>query len=161
MSEGKRACGTCSLCCKLLGITALDKPADTWCKHCKPGQNGCQIYADRPSACRTFDCGWLSGLREFGDEWFPARCKMVLVPRNPTLSLSDGGIMVAVDPTFPNAWRREPYYSQLLKWAQVITVDVRVRERVIQLSADGTERDRPLIRPTAAERAEIYRELAE
>ena len=28
-----RACGACSLCCKLLPIAALDKPHDRWCMH--------------------------------------------------------------------------------------------------------------------------------
>ena len=47
---------------------------------------------------------------EIGEEWFPARCKMVL--RNHPHE-SDG-LLVTVDPAFPTAWRREPYYSQLL-----------------------------------------------
>jgi hypothetical protein len=47
---------------------------------------------------------------EFGDEWFPARSKMVLATPN------ENQLLVLVDPDFPNAWRREPYYSKLLKF---------------------------------------------
>ena len=41
-----RDCGSCSLCCKILGIAALDKPVGQWCPNCVQGQ-GCAIYADR------------------------------------------------------------------------------------------------------------------
>ena len=41
--EGK-ACGSCTMCCKLFEINWLDrpKPAGKWCPHCRPGQ-GCAI----------------------------------------------------------------------------------------------------------------------
>jgi hypothetical protein len=76
-----RACGTCSLCCKLPYVGVLNKPIDTWCPHARPGHGGCSIYADRPSICRTFVCGWLAST-DFGDEWFPARSKMVIAKVN-------------------------------------------------------------------------------
>ena len=44
-----RACGNCSLCCKLLAIAELNKPIDTWCPHARPGRGGCSIYPDRPT----------------------------------------------------------------------------------------------------------------
>jgi len=134
-----RACGNCSLCCKLLAIAELNKPIDTWCPHARPGRGGCSIYPDRPTNCRGFTCGWLSGLPEFGDEWFPARCKMILTPRDPKRTARKQGLLVTVDPTYPNAWRREPYYSQLLALAQEIPIEVRVSQRCIGLNADGTE----------------------
>jgi hypothetical protein len=81
----------------------------------------------------------LSGLPEFGDEWFPARCKMILTPRDPKRTARKQGLLVTVDPTYPNAWRREPYYSQLLALAQEIPIEVRVSQRCIGLNADGTE----------------------
>jgi hypothetical protein len=46
--SAKRACGDCTLCCKVMAIEALAKPAGSWCRHCKPGQ-GCAIYAERPA----------------------------------------------------------------------------------------------------------------
>lgn len=58
-NKNKRSCGSCSMCCKVLGIPELDKPADKWCQHCDPGNDGCTIYEDRPPVCRTFECIWL------------------------------------------------------------------------------------------------------
>jgi hypothetical protein len=51
------------------------------------------------------------------------------------------GVLVTVDPTYPNAWRRKPYYVQLLGWAQRIVVEIRVGRRCIWLNADGSERE--------------------
>ena len=132
-----RSCGTCNLCCKLPYVVELKKSIDTWCSHCKPGNGGCTIYADRPPSCRGFVCGWLSDKIEgCGDAWFPARCKMYIAARPPPHE----GITMTVDPAFPNAWRREPYYSQLLEWAQQMPyVEIRVGRRFIGLCADGSE----------------------
>ena len=131
----ERICGTCSLCCKLPHIPELNKPIDSWCRHARPGVGGCSIYPERPASCRSFACGWLLGARELGDEWFPARCKMFVTPR------SEQGRLVTVDPSSPNAWRRKPYYAQLLGWAQSMVVEIRVGRRYIWLKADGSEQE--------------------
>jgi hypothetical protein len=122
-----RECGSCSLCCKLLSIRELDKPIDTWCQHCRPGKGGCSIYANRPAECRSFECGWLADER-IGEEWFPARCKMVLSQTD------EGHLSVTVDPAFSDAWRREPYHSQLM--AQPGLVVVRVGRRCIDAKTE-------------------------
>jgi hypothetical protein len=127
--EVARKCGSCSLCCKLPYVQELAKPMDTWCPHAKPG-HGCSIYPDRPESCRHFVCAWVTSA--VGDEWFPARCKMMIV-------ITDQGMMVSVDPTYPNAWRREPYHAQLLNWARDIRVGIRVGVRFFGLNPDGTE----------------------
>jgi hypothetical protein len=131
-----RECGACSLCCKLTYVVELNKSIDTWCPHCKPGHGGCTIYQDRPTSCRRFICGWLFDVdeRKIGDEWFPARCKMIIA-RSP-----DRGFLILVDPAFPNAWRREPYHGQLLALARQSFVKIRVGQRFIRLNADGSER---------------------
>ena len=121
-----RTCGTCSLCCKLPSVAELNKPIDRWCQHCKPGKGGCTIYADRPAVCVGFTCGWLTQLT-IGDEWFPARCKMILT------ETEDGRIFVHVDPAFPNAWRREPYYSQLKAH---VPVEIRIGSRCFDLLSE-------------------------
>ena len=105
-----RACGTCSLCCKLLPIRELEKPENQWCVHCRPGDGGCGIYADRPPSCRGFACDWLVN-PHLGDEWVPTRAKMfVHYNYDP---LGNMGVYVVVDPARPDSWRREPYFSQL------------------------------------------------
>src|SRR5262249_13439594 len=97
-----RACGSCSLCCKVLDIPDLAKPQNKWCQHCKPGRGGCAIYNERPDVCKAFACLWL--IDDFWDEgWTPTRSKMVLrtLPINNHLELH-----VNVDSAFP-------YYEQL------------------------------------------------
>jgi hypothetical protein len=128
-----RECGACSLCCKLPYVAELNKPIDTWCPHCQPGHGGCTIFQNRPTSCRGFICGWLSGKLKIGDEWFPAHCKMIIA-RSP-----DKGFLIIVDPAFPNAWRRDPYYRQRLALAQQSFVKIRVGRRFIRLNADGSE----------------------
>lgn len=105
-----RQCGTCTLCCKLLGIHELEKPAGAWCPHCKPGR-GCGIYDDRPASCRSFTCGWLAD-PSMPDQVRPDRCKVVLY-------FTPGGerLVAECDPGAPLAWRSEPIYGQLKRWA--------------------------------------------
>lgn len=55
-----RDCGSCSLCCNIFKIDALEKPPNIYCKHCNVGKVGsCGIYEDRPEACINFRCIWL------------------------------------------------------------------------------------------------------
>ena len=113
-----RSCGNCTLCCKLLGITEIDKPRGEWCRHCEVG-SGCGIYADRPSECRDFYCVYLTSPM-MDRHWFPARSKMVVAPE------CDGErIAVHVDPGRPNAWREQPYYNDLKRWAALAARDLR------------------------------------
>src|SRR5258708_34908707 len=57
-----RSCGSCSMCCYVMGVEDIDKPKSQWCRHCKPGK-GCSIYDNRPATCKTFACMWLIQLR--------------------------------------------------------------------------------------------------
>lgn len=135
IAAGERSCGSCSLCCKLLGIAALDKAAGSWCSHCAPPL-GCSIYDSRPGECRTFSCVWLESA-VLGSEWWPARSKMVLY-------LIDDGtrLMVHVDPGSPGVWQQSPYHAQLRAWAGRSlriggpTVVVRIGERLIAVLPD-------------------------
>ncbi|RXF75536.1 hypothetical protein [Hansschlegelia zhihuaiae] len=106
----ERSCGGCTMCCKVLGIVELDKPAARWCPHCDIGR-ACRIYEDRPGECRTFHCIWL--LREsFGPEWRPDRSKFVMYG-----STDKAAFVINVDPTAPDAWRRKPFYENFKQWA--------------------------------------------
>lgn len=104
-----RQCGTCTLCCKLLGIKEIDKPDWAWCVHCTPGR-GCGIYETRPAPCRKFFCGYRQSI-DIGEHWFPARSRMVLRAQGI-------GILCYVDPGYPNAWRQQPYHGDLRAWAR-------------------------------------------
>lgn len=109
-----RACGTCSLCCVLPDIDALAKPANEWCVHCRPGR-GCGIYAERPALCAAFLCTWMSD-PALGEEWQPTRSRMMIYRQGPQVT-------VLVEPDCPDAWKQEPYFSQLQQWAADIEQD--------------------------------------
>ena len=106
-----RSCKSCTLCCKLLAISELEKPRAIWCRHCYV-KAGCRIHGTHPSECKDFYCGYLINAA-LDERWAPTKSKIVLSydeQRAPRLS-------VHVDPGRPNAWRQEPYYSQIKRWA--------------------------------------------
>lgn len=105
-----RACGACTLCCKVYDVPAVESSAGQWCRHTKAGR-GCGIHATRPDHCRNFHCLWMTE-GWLGPEWKPDRAKLVL-----SLDPVSRSMNVQVDPGQPNAWRREPYHAQLRHWA--------------------------------------------
>ncbi len=127
-----RACGDCALCCKVMAIEELEKPSGSWCRHCKPGQ-GCLIYEKRPAECRSFNCLWLTDDR-FGPHWKPSKSKLVL-------TASEDGLEIRCDPTFPQAWRKQPFRSEIQKLAASgeihdVTVLVIVGESMILVTPE-------------------------
>jgi hypothetical protein len=98
------------MCCKLLGIAEIDKPINAWCPHCARG-TGCTIYEQRPQACRAFACGWLLD-PAMPETWRPDRSKLVVMPDE-----DPEQIVILVDPGTPDAWRREPFHSELRRRA--------------------------------------------
>lgn len=128
-----RACGSCTLCCKLIAVTALAKPPGTWCAHCVRGE-GCGIYDARPAECRTFFCHWMleKGLTP---DWKPEKAKFALV------TSAGGHITAFVDPGSPTAWRKPPYFETLKRWslegtraapARIVTVRIGTRAIVVR-----------------------------
>lgn len=103
-----RACGTCTLCCRLPDIDLFDKPANAWCRHCVAGK-GCSIYDDRPSVCRDFLCLWMTDAG-LDAAWDPSRSHMMIYRQGPQMT-------VLVDPDHADIWRLEPYHAQLQAWA--------------------------------------------
>jgi hypothetical protein len=79
LKSGKAAirdvpCGTCTACCRAgmtikltegekarFGVEAFEPLANGHCPHLK--ETGCDIYAERPMLCRTFDCRMYAYLR--------------------------------------------------------------------------------------------------
>jgi hypothetical protein len=114
-SETENACGDCGMCCKLLGIETLGKPAGPQCDHFK---GGCQIYDDRPFECRAFHCAWLKSQRlppalRMAPEWRPDRANFVMYTEQSGMRLN-----VVVEPTDPDAWRRAPYHAYIKRMSQ-------------------------------------------
>ena len=129
----ERNCGDCTLCCKVMAIETLAKPAGTWCSHCRPGC-GCLIYETRPTECLSYSCLWLTDKR-FGQHRKPNKSKIVL-------TASEDGIEVRCDPGFLDAWRKEPFLSQFRLWARQGTiVSVFVADRVTHILPSGEERE--------------------
>jgi hypothetical protein len=129
-----RECGKCSLCCKLLHVIELNKPANQWCGHCKPGHGGCTIHASRPQICRGYFCGWML-TKNVGDEWYPLKSHMVI-------SLAPiGGIQtvtVTVDGNYPLVWREPEYHRQLRALAlRGLKVDAPERVHLVQVRVDN------------------------
>jgi len=94
------------MCCKLLDIEALAKPRLTWCTHCEVGK-GCGIYSQRPAECAEFYCAWLVNPK-LGDEWKPANSRMVIA-----FEATARRVVILVDPTRGDAWKKPPYYPQI------------------------------------------------
>ena len=65
-----RTCGTCTKCCDgWLTVNVRGHVAKNG-NPCKFRGNGCcQIYAERPSVCREFECGWLTDTEEVFEDW--------------------------------------------------------------------------------------------
>jgi hypothetical protein len=105
-----RDCDGCTACCKILSITELGKPMGKWCPNCSIGIR-CEIYDSRPAECRDFYCGYLQH-PDFDDRWRPDRCKFVIVAE-----LEGTRLAIHMDPGFPSAWRREPFYSKIKEWS--------------------------------------------
>lgn len=66
------------------------------------------IYDDRPQMCRSFSCAWLQG--HLNDDWFPEKAAMVV-------HFSQDALNVQVDPSYPDRWSQEPYFSKLSEWS--------------------------------------------
>jgi hypothetical protein len=109
VASGK-ACGTCMMCCKLLLIKELEKPAGQWCRHAAVGK-GCGIYENRPPVCQRFHCLWMLDPR-LGPEWKPEKAKFFLYPEREMEEV----INVAVDPAFPDAWTKPPFLAAIKNW---------------------------------------------
>ena len=107
-----RTCGTCTLCCKVAAVEEVAKPMGVWCPHCQRNK-GCAIYDSRPPSCRTFYCQWMIA-KGLGPEWKPERAKFALVKTEAGRRLT-----ALVDPGYPSAWRRSPYYENFKQWAQI------------------------------------------
>jgi hypothetical protein len=74
-----------------------------------------------------------------GPEWKPDRAKFVLHVQPNGINLQ-----VAVDPKFPNAWLKPPYYDRLKTWARANAergafLFARIGGRVIALLPDRDE----------------------
>jgi len=106
-----KTCGPCTLCCQVLEIPELAKPAGRLCRHASVG---CAIYPDRPAPCRTFTCGWMA-TPELDEAWRPDIAGFLIRDER-----ADGFLCIDVDPARPDAWRVEPYFAQIKIWSRMV-----------------------------------------
>lgn len=111
-----RECGSCTLCCRVIGVNVLNKPANIWCEHCDP-RSGCQIYEGRPDECRDFMCVWLTDER-LGNWARPDKVHVVLTKTH------GGNFQPVCDPNYPMAWREGRMGKLLFKTSSHETVNV-------------------------------------
>lgn len=106
-----RSCNGCTMCCKLPRIPEIEKPRAVLCTNCTVGV-GCKIYDRRPDACREFFCGYMLNAT-LGEEWRPSSCKMLV-----TYEAEAERVVIHVDSTRRDAWRKEPFLSHIKTWAK-------------------------------------------
>jgi hypothetical protein len=105
-----RLCGSCTLCCTVVGVEELRKPPGVTCSHLALGK-GCTIRDERPQSCRRFFCGWRLD-PNIDSLWKPEIAGFVL-----TISMHHGSLMAMVDPARPNAWKMQPYHGRMREWS--------------------------------------------
>jgi len=133
-----KECGSCTMCCKLLGIPEIQKPANQWCENCNVGK-GCQIYQNRPFSCHQFDCLWLQ-LDGIPEEFRPDKTQVVL-------SLTDHydeDIVAYCDPGTPDNWRNGAFGKWLLNTANKLSERLFVvcgdDRKVVRLGSVATDK---------------------
>jgi len=92
-------CGSCTLCCRIARVPELNKPVDTWCKHCDIGK-GCKIHESRPDSCRNFECLWYTN-EDWPADLQPSECKVMFE------RLEGTDVIVAQSSRgYENAWQK-------------------------------------------------------
>lgn len=107
-----KQCGSCNLCCKVIEAPSINKAAGEWCPYAKLGP-GCFVYRNLPHECKAFSCMWLE-VDALGPHWKPDKARFVLHNE------PDRGLVVHVDSTAPNAWRKSPYYETIKAWSKMV-----------------------------------------
>ncbi|OYW79148.1 MAG: hypothetical protein B7Z26_08540 [Asticcacaulis sp. 32-58-5] len=107
-----KVCGDCNMCCKVYDIDDLGKKAGDLCHH-TGHVKGCGVWGLHPKTCQDFKCLWLKH-EDLNALWRPDIAGFVLRldPNGTTLNID-------VDHGRANAWRAEPYYSQIKLWSEV------------------------------------------
>ncbi|HJU32867.1 MAG TPA: hypothetical protein VJ740_15495 [Hyphomicrobiaceae bacterium] len=111
-----RSCAGCTMCCKLLAVHELDKTPLAWCARCD-AKAGCRAYAERPTECRDFYCGYLTD-PALDERWKPSRSKLVVTHEG-----AFAQTLIHNDPARPGAWRSEPFHSQIRAWAKTAAAE--------------------------------------
>lgn len=106
------SCDGCTACCKFMKVRELEKPAHTWCQHCKIGE-GCGIYDTRPESCRVYECVWLKTQRldkPIALALRPDKSHVVMGTTN-----QGEEIVLYLNPDRPDAWNKGEFKTLVAK----------------------------------------------
>ena len=106
MPDVGRECGECALCCTVLRVDELEKPARVACDKLRRDGPGCSIYETRPRICRSYKCAWLQG--SFGDEDRPDRLGAVM-----DLQFRGDRLWLEIHEESPGAFERSARLQQI------------------------------------------------
>ena len=116
----KRNCGSCALCCKLVPVADIDKPANRWCQFAKPGsEHACTVWGTdrKPGCCTLWECLWLSQPEVTPELARPDKAHYVIDGGMDMIGVNDTKVMalqVWCDPNYPNA-HRDPALRRLME----------------------------------------------
>lgn len=144
----RRDCGSCNLCCTLLGVPDIGKPMGMTC-WCTGLHGGCSRQNEKPliaadlsidtsdpakdqslAACAQFSCVWLESqfhpdeTKVMSRMLRPDICHVVMGPVDKDNSML---LHVHVDPENPNAWREgmiQDHLQQILRLGGEISLSV-------------------------------------
>jgi hypothetical protein len=121
-----KSCGSCTVCCTVMGVPELKKRPWQQCPHVVAGQ-GCGIYAERPIGCRQFICGWLLD-PNMGPDLKPENCHVVFSQQN------EQNIIATCDADHPDAWRA----PNVLEFLHRLAVSIGPNRKVILMERGRT-----------------------
>lgn len=128
-------CGSCSLCCRLLAVPDIHKPAQVLCEWASI-HGGCARQGEKGTdasltACAQFECVWLKSQPDVG-RWprhlRPDICHVIFGPSETVGETRR--LFVQVDPDHPTAWRAEAVREALNETlARGYEIEIIVNER--------------------------------
>lgn len=141
------------MCCTVLRVDELAKPARVPCKQLRTQGHGCSIYETRPRICRGYACAWLQG--SFGDDDRPDRLGAVL-----DLQFRGDRLWLEIHEESPGAFDRSPRLQQIAdEYRGAALVRISDADRVAEpdrpfriLLADGVEQR------VHGQRVDVYRD---
>lgn len=144
--ETQRVCGSCTICCRLVGVPETGKPAGRWCPDCTAC--GCAIHPTRPQSCRNFECFWLMD-EDFPEDLRPDRCGFVVY-----FNADRESVIIHLAPERPDALAEPPgaeMLAALLSAFEHVFIVCGEERLAVRRSADEEAAAAPQLRDAIAE----------
>jgi len=116
-----RVCGSCTLCCKVVSVSEINKPKGVWCRFAR-SHKGCDLYPKHPLSCEAWSCMWLA--YDLPENLRPDKSHIVIDLTTDTVTATDNNTGETIqfeafqfwlDEKYPNAWKEEPFHSFLME----------------------------------------------